>query len=215
MKMDATQLQEILNSDISDETKNLIVAELTGTGGAPEMEEPDVEMAEDFQEEDQETMKATGSDSAEDVVGDNQEVSTEDAVADEGDNLKQIVKAVGRQVNKSLAPIVKQQSEQAEAISQLAGAVTNILEGIGITKAIMGGDQDKPQEPVHKSTDRPLTMSDLRNMGELFGGLSVRKSDDEGIGLVEPFSVRKSGGTDGGLKELLTGIAGNGANGRV
>lgn len=210
-KMDMSQIKKkIMNGEGLDDDEKLMLLESMGQGVYNAM--PEDEPIEDEPKEDEIMLsKATASDDAEDRLADSHEETTSEAVADEGDNMKQIVRAVTDAVVKA---VDKRLQTLASEVGEQGKAITGILDGLGALKEI---EKSVEEKPIRKA--KPVVNMDFDQVIDLVRNTQgVQSSEDEG-GLVESFEVRKSA-ADAQSRGRLTSAVGaifgvnNNQNGR-
>ena len=204
---------KIMNGeDLSDEEKLSVIAQL---GGVVAEEELDTSPDEEIDPEKMALTKtnATASDPAEERAGDGEEPTTDDAVAEVGENMKQILKALPDIIKKAIDPI----AEEVKVHSEYLGT---LMEGYGLTEDVLKSAADPAdKKKVEKAVgaERALTMKDLPDLAAVFNAGANKTEAPDDIGLVESFGVRKSrqeaqevGALPGVMTGLFGGAAGNG-----
>ncbi len=197
VKMDEKIKVKIMNDETLDDTEKLAV--LQALGGAISEESDEETSPTEPEEVVLNKDESTASDSAEERLGD-QEETTDDAIAAEGDNMKDVVKAVTKSLEQSLVKAVTPIAEQVKAQGD---AIDTLMAGFGITEEVFKGLDEKDVTPsvkkVAKTATAPATdtipVSTVSDLMEMVTKASQRPDDQLLIAdtpLVEGFEVRKS-----------------------
>jgi hypothetical protein len=188
---------KLMKGEPLDDEETLTLLEALGTSGPEAIMESEDSNSGDPEppELGEMTAKATGSDSAEDRLGEDQEPTTQDAVTDEGGDMKQLIKAVQGLASK-FDVIQKSSSENSKAIA-------GILEGIGFADQIT---KSSPTDNTVKKSQKPQVAMSVEDVLALVGkSAGAEPVEDRGTGLVEPFAVRKST-AEPGARSAMGGI---------